>query len=400
MHDIRHRQLVANTTSDLVGGIYASANSFVRIANNTFHNTVTGYAPSSAIEITCPVFELVGNSVQVSQRSTVSKPMFGWNASGGSGNGLIANNYLELYGVYSDTAGTQAAYPMMRAVAGNLTMTGNIIKQTPQGIRGGLWYDTGTNKKYGFNGILAVNRGNIFYPDGSTAIEYASRIKGSLTIYLSDAGSGRFDGLSSGNRFTATNAANFLAIINDMPRCDSGLIVMIDADQLDWGSDAGVTIPDWQDNITFRGLSSETANSMTKTGGIKTTGNNLITCPERSQNINFENLYLKCAGVWVLYRPANVKYCAIEGTTDGMIGVYCEYKSSYLRSNRLKGPGAGTSMAIGAYIGANIVSQINDSDASAFAYGLNANGAAIRKNSTQPTGATANELAQNGGTIA
>jgi parallel beta-helix repeat protein len=400
IHDIRHRQLVANTTSDLVGGIYASANSFVRIANNTIHNTVTGYWPSSAIEVTCPVFEILGNSVQISQRSTVSKPAFGFNASGGSGKGLIANNHFELYGCYSDSAGTQAAYPMMRKINGELTFTGNTVIQTSQVTRGGIWYDTGTNKKYGFNGILAVNRGNTLYPDGTTAIEYDSRIKGSMTIYLSDAGSGRYDGLSSGNRFVATSAEQFRAIINDMPFCESGLIVMIDTDQLDWGSDGGVTIPDWQDNITFRGLSSETANSMTKTGGIKTTGNNLIICPERSQNINFEYLYLKCAGTYVLHRPANVRYCAIEGSTNGQFGVYCEYKSSYIRNNRFKGPGVGTSVAIGGFLGANITSQINDSDASAFAYGLNANGAAIRKNSTQPTGATANELAQNGGTIA
>lgn len=400
IHDIRHRQLVANTTGDLAGGIYASANLFVRIANNTFHSAVAAYWPSSAIEVTCPVFEIVGNSVQISQRSTVSKPAFGFNASGGSGKGLIANNHFEIYGCYSDSAGTQAAYPMMRKINGELTFTGNTVIQTSQGTRGGIWYDTGTNKKYGFNGILSVNRGNVLYPDGTTAIEYDSRIKGSLTIYLSDAGSGRYDGLSSGNRFVATNAAQFLAIINDMPHCESGLIVMIDTDQLDWGSDGGVTIPDWQDNITFRGLSSETANSMTKTGGIKTTGTNLILCPERSQNINFEYLYLKSAGSYVLYRPANVKYCAVEMVGTAGNGVHCEFKSSYIRNTRFQGPGSGTNFAISTNLGARIVSQLNDDGTTKFAYGLNANSAALYKNSTQPTGFTANELVQNGGTIA
>jgi len=47
-----------------------------------------------------------------------------------------------------------------------------------------------------------------------------------------------------------------------------------------------------------------------------------------------------------------------------------------------------------------LVSVANDSDASNFAYGLDANSSAIYKNSTQPTGATANERTQNGGTIA
>jgi hypothetical protein len=400
IRDMRHRQLVANTTSDLAGCIYAAANQLVRVAGNSVHNTITGYFPSSLIEVSSPVFEVEGNTVQSSQRSTVSKPAFLWSASGGSGKGKINGNHLDLYGVYSDSAGTQAAYPMMRKSAGTLDATGNTFVMPPQGVRGGLWYDTGTNVKWGFNGILNVNEGNTLYPDGVTAVEYSSRIKGALTIYLSQAGSGRFDGFSSGNRFTASNPANFAAIINDMPYCANGLTVMIDTDQLDWGAAAGATIPDWQDNITFRGVTTETANSMTKTGGIKTTGNNLITCPTKSQNINFENLYVKSGGAYVLKDYANFTYGAVEGLSNGMIGLYGEYKSSYVRSTRFQGPGAGTSVAIGAFLGARVVSQLNDDGATKFAYGLNANSGAIYKNSTQPTGATANELPQNGGTIA
>ena len=138
---------------------------------------------------------------------------------------------------------------------------------------------------------------------------------------------------------------------------------------------------------------------MTKTGGITTTGAGLIVCPDRSNNINFTYLYLKSADAVVVQNPANVQYCAVEATAAAGIGLLCYYKASYVRNTRFKGPG-GTSQAIQAGLGGRVISQANDSDAAQFAYGLVSNSAAIYKNSTQPTGATANELTQNGGTIA
>lgn len=398
--DLRYRQLTANTATDLIGSIFCSGAASAVVRGNHVDSFQTNYYPSICLDIAAPRIEVTDNYLRGYQRSTISKEYFRFNAGGGSGVGIISGNHLQVIGAYSDSSGTQAAYPLMRKIAGSLTFTSNSVFQTSQGTRGGIWYSTDTNKKYGFNGILSVNRGNVLYPDGVTAIEYASRIKGSLTLYITDAGSGRYDGLSSGNSFEGSSAASVLAILNDMPHCESGMVIMINQDQLDWGSDAGITIPTWQDNITFRGLSSETSNSMTKTGGIKTTGNNLITCPERSQNINFEYLYLKSAGTSVVYSPANMISCGVEGTGSGTIGAYCVYKSSYLHNNRFKGSGSGIGIAISAQLGSRIVSHVNDSDATQFAYGLNANSAAVYKNSTQPTGATSNELAQNGGTIA
>lgn len=392
----RFRQLTANTTGDLIGPIFCSVVDHATIEGNKVLGPVAGYYPSVGLEVECTSFNLNDNVFDCTQRSTVDKPFWKFDADTF---GVIDGNYFKQRNVYSDSGTTQAAYPMFWKVAGDLIFTDNTIVQSTQGIRGSVWYTTGTNHLYGFNGLLSVNQGNQFYAGGATLIEYASRIKGSLTLYVKDVAAYRPDGLSSGNEFGASSAAAFLAIINDMPYCESGLTITIEDDQLDWGSDAGITIPDWQDNITFRGLSSETALAATKTGGIKTTGDTLITCPARSNNINFEYLYLKSAGAQTIKRPANVTSCAIEATAAAQHGLYCEYKSSYVTATRFKGPG-GTSVAMSANLGARIVSQANDSDAAQFAYGLNSNSGAIYKNSTQPTGSTANELTQNGGTIA
>jgi hypothetical protein len=394
----RFRQITANIAgTDTVGFISCWGVDTVRIANNTFEQVDVNWLPSYGLDVTARDVQVLGNSWQTKQRSTVSKPFWRFNATNVA---TFANNVFDLQNVYTDQGSTQAAYPTFEATGGEISFVGNTIIQTSQGVRGSLWKTASTNQVWGFNGVLDVNEGNLLKLAGSTWVEYASRIKGSLTIYLSDAGSGRYDGFSSGNSFTASNAANFLNIINDMPHCESGLIVVIDQDQLDWGSDSGVLIPAWQDNITFRGDIADNTNSMTKTGGITTTGGGpLIDCNGKDRNINFEYLYLKCSGVNTIKNAKDISYCAIEGTSSAQVGAYFEGGNHLVRNTRFKGP-SGTSVAIQVTQAGSLVSVVNDSDASQFAYGLNANSAAIYKNSTQPTGSTANELTQNGGTIA
>jgi len=395
VRDWRYRQLTANTTTDLVGPIIVSVVNHAKVNDNTVEALNTSYLPSFGLQLESRTFECDDNTWVAKQRSTVSKGFYVFDADN---EGQIDSNHFELQNVYSDAGVTQAAYPTFDKTAGSITFCGNTIVQTTQGNRGPLIKTAFTNHYYGFNGVWASNVGNTIKLNGVTTMEYASRINGSLSIYISSTGAGQYDGMSSAHSYVANTATALLNIISDMPRCDGGLTINC-VDNVSLGGTGVVTIPQWQDDITFAGNSADTANSMTKTGGITTTGAGLIVCPDRSNNINFIYLYLKSAGSVVVQSPANVQYCAVEATAAAGIGLLCYYKASYVRNTRFKGPG-GTSQAIQAALGGRVISQSNDSDAAQFAYGLVSNSAAIYKNSTQPTGSTANELTQNGGTIA
>lgn len=396
--DLRYKQLVANTSNDLVGSIFCSGSASAIVRGNYVKAFQTSYYPSICLDVSAPRIEITNNHFRGYQRSTISKEYFRFNASGGSGVGNISGNYFEAIGQYSDSAGTQAAYPLFRKIAGDLTFTGNNIVQTSQGTRGSLWYTTSTNDLWGFNDVLSQNSGNTLKVAGTTTMEYASTIKGSLEIYISSTGAGRYDGFSSGSAFVATSTTDIQNIINQMPNCNSGLTINI-IDQITDTSGDNIIIPNWMDNVTFKGNPADNTNSMTKTAGITTTGTGdfFISCPERSKNISFEYLYIKAQDFGsVVYRPSKVLYCAIECTNAAAYGVDFEYRQGYVRNTRFKGGTAG----LYAGLGSAVVSQLNDSDATKPAYGLYANSAAIYKNSTQPTGSTANELMQNGGTIA
>lgn len=398
--DLRYKQLVANTATDIVGAIFCSASASAIVRGNYVEAFQTNYYPSICLDINAPRIEVTDNHFRGYQRSTISKEYFRFAASGGSGVGLINGNYFEAIGQYSDSAGTQAAYPLFRnaSVGASLTFTGNAIVQTAQGVRGAIWQSAFTNQQWGFNGILSQNSGNTLKVAGTTTMEYASAIKGSLAIYISSTGAGRYDGFSSGNAFVCTSGTTLQQIINDMPRCESGLTINI-IDQVSLGATAGVTIPDWQDNITFAGNSADNTNSMTKTAGFTHTGGTafMIGCPERASNINFQYLYLgsNTFGA-VVSRPSKVLYCGVECTNAGAYALNFEFRQGYVRNTRFKGGTAGVVSGLASAV----VSQLNDSDATRPAYGLYANSGAIYKNSTQPTGSTANELTQNGGTIA
>jgi hypothetical protein len=137
---------------------------------------------------------------------------------------------------------------------------------------------------------------------------------------------------------------------------------------------------------------------MTKTAGFTGTAGSthLIRCPERSSNINFQFLLFSSnTSGSVVLRPSKVLFCAVECTNAAAFGVNFEFRQGYVRNTRFKG-GAG---GVVASFASSVVSQANDSDATQPAHGLIANSSAIYKNGTQPTGSTANELTQNGGTI-
>lgn len=396
--DLRYKQLVANTGTDVVGAIFCSGTSLAAVRNNNVEAYQTNYYPSIMLDAAAPRLEITGNHFRGYQRSTISKEYFRFNASGGAGVANISGNYFEAVGTYSDSAGTQAAYPLFRKIAGDLMFTGNTVVQTSQGVRGPLWYSVYTNQQWGFNGILAQNSGNTLKVGGTTTMEYANEIEGSLEIYISSTGAGRYDGFSSGSAFVCTSSGTFQQILGDMPKCKSGLTVHI-IDQISFGATDGATIPVWQDNITFTGDSADNTNSMTKTAGISHTGGTsyMISCPERATNITFQYLYLGSNAIGsVCLRPQKVLYCGVECTNAGAYGVNFEFRQGYVYKTRVKGGTAG----IYAGLASSVVSQINDSDATQPLYGLYANSAAIYKNSTQPTGSTANELMQNGGTIA
>ena len=397
--NLRYKQLVANTATDIVGAIFCSASASAIVRGNYVEAFQTNYYPSICLDINAPRIEVTDNHFRGYQRSTISKEYFRFAASGGSGVGLINGNYFEAIGTYSDSAGTQAAYPLFRnASAGaSLTFTGNAIVQTAQGVRGAIWQSAFTNQQWGFNGILAQNSGNTLKVAGTTTIEYASVIKGSLAIYISSTGAGRFDGFSSGNAFACASAATLLQILSDMPRCESGLTINV-LDQINLGSSANVAIPVWQDNITFTGDSADNTNSMTKTAGFTGAagGAIFIGCPERASSINFQYLYFKSdVTSAIVSRPSKVLYCAVECTNAAAYGLSFEFRQGYVRNTRFKGGTAG----IASLLASAVVSQVNDSDATNPLYGLYANSGTIYKNSTQPTGSTANELTQNGGTI-
>jgi hypothetical protein len=398
--DLRYKQLVANTANDIVGAIFCSASASSIVRGNYVEAFQTNYYPSIMLDANAPRLEITDNHFRGYQRSTISKEYFRFAASGANGVGLINGNYFEAVGQYSDSAGTQAAYPLFNnaSVGASLTFTGNAIVQTSQGVRGALWSSVFTNDQWGFNGILSQNSGNTLKVAGTTTIEYASAIKGSLEIYISSTGAGRFDGFSSGNAFICTSVSTLEQIINDMPRCESGLTINI-IDQVNFGATSGVTIPVWQDNILFSGNSADNTNSMTKTAGFTTTGAGLyfFKCPDNSRNIDFEYLYFKSAAIaGLVYKARNVNYSAFEPTNAASSGIIFNQQNGFCRTNRFKGGNSG----ILAERASAVVSQLNDSDATQPAYGLIANSAAIYKNSTQPTGSAANELTQNGGTIA
>jgi hypothetical protein len=402
VNNFRFRQLAANVAgTDTVGCLTVTCEDSAVVTGNCFEVYAdTDYLPSYGMEISADNWTVTGNVWKYKQRSTVEKPFFRFAATAGAG--FFNSNHVDCQGTYSDSgAVTPAAWPIFELVSGEISFVGNSIIQPTQSTRGSLWKTATDNTLWGFNGVLSTNHGNMLKLNGSTWMEYASRIQGSLTIYVTDAGAGIQDGMSNSTQFDGgTTPGTFGNIISDMPLCDSGLIVMIEDDQLDWGSTGGITLPAWQDNITFRGLTSETSNSMTKTGGIKTTGNNLIDCNGKDKNISFEYLYLKSDGVQVINDAKDVQYCAIEQTDTAGIGLLFQGGNHYVRGNRFQGPGSGTGKAISILEGGSLVSQVNDDGATKFAYALNANSSAIYKNSTQPTGATANELAQNGGTVA
>lgn len=397
---MRYRQLTANTLTDVVGSIFCSGVGSAVVRGNSVENLQTSYYPSLMFNVTARRVQITDNYLRGYQRSTVEKAYFIINASGGQGVANVSGNYLEVIGSYSDSSGTQAAYPVLYKVAGDVNFSSNTVVESSQGTRGPLWLTATSNYRFGFNGILAENSGNTLKVGGTTTIEYASEINGSLDIYLSAAGGGRKDGFSSGNSFAVSSASELLNIISDFPKCKSGLTINI-ADSLNLGSTAQATIPAWQDNITFSGDSSENTNSMTKTAQIVTTGNGpIIDCNGKDKSINFEYLYLKCDGAKVIKDAKDVLACAVEAIDNAQHGLEFNGGNHSVQNTRFKSTGAGTGSGILVYQAGGLVSIGNDSDASDFAYGLEANSSAIYKNGTQPTGATANERTQNGGTIA
>jgi hypothetical protein len=393
----RFRQLVNNVAgTDLIGFIAVWVVNNAVIANNSFEQTNVNYLPSFGFDVTAVKAEFSANSWVAKQRSTVSKSFFIFNITGDA---TVSGNHFELQNIYTDQGTTQAAYPMFKDGTGEIAFTGNTIVQSSQGTRGSLWYTTSTDQRWGFNGILSSNVGNMLKVAGSTWMEYASRIKGSLSIYASNAGAGRYDGFSSGNAFLiGANTTQLENVLADMPFCESGLTFYV-LDQVDFGLTSPITIPVWQDNIRFGGNSADNTNSMTKTAGFTTTGAGLyfFKCPDNSSNIDFEYLYFKSASIaGIIYRARNVNYSAFEPTNAAASGIIFSQQSGFCRTNRFKGGYA----AITAERASAVVSQLNDSDATQPAYGLVANSSAIYKNNTQPTGSTANQLTQNGGTIA
>jgi len=393
----RFRQLVNNVAgTDLIGFLAVWVVNNTVIANNSFEQTNVSYLPSFGFDVTAVKAEFSANSWVAKQRSTVSKSFFIFNITGDA---TVSGNHFELQNIYTDQGTTQVAYPMFKDGTGEIAFTGNTIVQSSQGTRGSLWYTTSTDQRWGFNGILSSNVGNMLKVAGSTWMEYASRIKGSLSIYTSNAGAGRYDGFSSGNAFLLNgNVAQLENILLDMPFCESGLTVNV-IDQVNFNATTPVTIPVWQDNILFSGNSADNTNSMTKTAGFTTTGAGLyfFKCPDNSRNIDFEYLYFKSAAIaGLVYKARNVNYSAFEPTNAASSGIIFNQQNGFCRTNRFKGGYA----AITVERASAVVSQLNDSDATQPAYGLVANSAAIYKNSTQPTGSTANELTQNGGTIA
>ena len=400
IREMRYRQITTNTSTDLTGSIFCSGVGSAVVRGNSVENLQTSYYPSLMLNVSSPRVQITDNYLRGFQRSTVSKAYFIINASGGQGVANVSGNYFQCIGAYSDTAGTQAAYPVFYKVAGDINFSANAVVESSQGTRGPLWQTGTTNYRWGFNGILSENSGNTLKVGGTTTIEYGNQITGSLDIYLSAAGSGRKDGFSASSSFAVASASELLNIISDLPKCLSGLTLHI-ADSLDLGATAQVTIPAWQDNITFSGDSADNTNSMTKTAQIVTTGNGpIIDCNGSDKNINFEYLYLKCDGVSVITDAKDFLACAIEALDNAQNGLVFNGGNHRIQNTRFKSTGAGTGSGVLVYKAGALVSVVNDSDASDFAYGLEANSSAIYKNSTQPTGATANERTQNGGTIA
>ena len=390
----RFRQLVNNVAgTDLIGFVSSWGVDNVRIANNTFEADNVDYLPSFGLNLTAKAAEVVGNSWQTKQRSTVSKPFWRFNTTESMN---MSSNHFELLGVYTDNGVTTAAYPMFEKIAGELTFNGNTIIQPTQGSRGSIWYTTRANHLWGFNSVAQSCVGNTLKKDGTTWIEYGSHIQGSLEIYISSTGAGRFDGFSSGNAFSINSKARLEEILDEMPRCEQGLIINV-VDDVNLGSDTMIEIPENQNYITFRGNTADNTNSMTKTAGFTSTGGNqyFIICPEH-KDIDFE--YLKFTAnsyVSLLYRPRTVKFCAFETGSSGTENIIFSKQIGFAEGNRFKDGTAG----ISAIEASSVISKNNDSDATAPDYGLKANSAHIYKNGTQPTGGTANETTSNGGAI-
>jgi len=390
----RFRQLVTNVAgTDLIGFVSSWGVDNVRIANNTFEADDVDYLPSFGLGLTAKTAEVVGNSWQSKQRSTVSKPFWRFNTTESMN---MSSNHFELLGVYTDNGVTTAAYPMFEKIGGELTFNGNTIIQPTQGLRGSIWYATRSNHLWGFNGVAQSCVGNTLKKGGITWIEYGSHIQGSLEIYISSVGAGRFDGFSSGNAFAINSKVRLEEILDEMPRCEQGLIINV-VDDVNLGSDTMIEIPENQNHITFRGNTADNTNSMTKTAGFTSTGGNqyFIICPEH-KDIDFE--YLKFTAnsfVSLLYRPRTVKFCAFDTGSSGTENIIFSKQIGFAEGNRFKDGAAG----ISAIEASSVISKNNDSDATAPDYGLKANSAHIYKNGTQPTGGIANETTSNGGAI-
>ncbi len=394
VRDWRFRQLVDNVAgTDLIGFVSSWGVDNVRIANNTFEADNLDYLPSFGLGLTAKTAEVVGNSWQAKQRSTVSKPFWRFNTTESMN---MSSNHFELLGVYTDNGVTTAAYHMFEKTGGELTFNGNTIIQPTQGLRGSIWYTTRSNHLWGFNGVAQSCVGNTLKKDGATWIEYGSHIQGSLEIYISSTGAGRFDGFSSGNAFVVNSKVRLEEILDEMPRCEQGLIINV-VDPVDLGADTMIEIPDNQNHITFRGNTADNTNSMTKTAGFTSTGGNqyFIICPEH-KDIDFE--YLKFTAnsfASLLYRPRTVKFCAFDTGSSGTENIIFSKQIGFAEGNRFKDGAVG----ISAIEASSVISKDNDSDATAPDNGLKADSAHIYKNGTQPTGGIGNETTSNGGAI-
>ncbi|USD64202.1 phage tailspike protein [Vibrio sp. SCSIO 43136] len=383
----RFRQLDTNSATDTIMFVSASANETCELSGANFTANNPDFYPSKCVDLSGKQASMHDCDVRYGIRSNFNRAAFRFSSL--DGNTSMIGNCISEINVFSHGT-TQTAIPMFEKTqnADKPNLTGNTIKRTTQGLRGSLWFTTSQNCQWGYNGFLGGCSGNTI--DGD---EYASRIVGKKTFYVSSVGAGNYDGSSAQNAFNMSNLNNLLAVLNQLPICQSGLTVKF-LDTKDFGSDTNLVIPEFYQEmvVNMEGIASENGLSPNKTAGLLTTGNFFIKCPLRS-DIRWKYLKLKSGGI-VLDKPSDVEGCAIEcnNNNSGQVGVNFESVIGYCRNTDFnKGQSA-----ILTGRGATVVSQNNGSSLTNPTNGLHANGGIIMKNGNQPSGV---QLEENGGVI-
>tara|TARA_R110000796_G_scaffold237278_1_gene357211 strand:- start:361 stop:2649 length:2289 start_codon:yes stop_codon:yes gene_type:complete len=388
----RYRQLTTYSATDTIMAMDLSSNKALTVTGVTIIADDSSFYPAKIAGMTSEQCIFTNNVIRYGTRGTFDRAAFRFSST--TYNTMFNNNIITQINTYSSGT-TQVARPIFEKVTGGdlPTFVGNTIKQSTQGILGPLWYSTSANAQWAYNGILGINSGNTL--DGK---DYASVVDQNETFYISVTGAGNKNGASAVNAFEAGSVAILQLIFDQLPAVTDSKTLTIQFVNGAYTLAGTVTIP--FDGWSLLGDASEFSAGTTKSVDM----DNAAACdinfvfPKYGRRSTMKGIQVRSAN-GLTVRDVNLcEYNVIENSGTGVgadFGIYVETGEAFINSNYFTGGYA----AIGGFENASIVSRVNTTTGTQSIYGLNVNGGIIMKNSTQPTGSTGAELAQNGGVI-